>query len=127
VAKPSTQELEVMALYQYVVLTRAVEGRTDEFARWYDDVHLADVVALPGVISAKRYRMVSVGAIGIEAPHWDSLAIYEIDADDPNPVLQSMVKAANTKAMLLSEAMSSVGVQFLVKEVSAKAKTKSTM
>lgn len=113
-----------MALHQYVVLTRAVEGKNAEFERWYDEQHLGDVVALPGVLSAKRFRLVSTGAIGMEAPHWDSLAIYEIDAEDPNAVLQSMVKVANTEKMPLSDAMSGVGLQFLVKQVSSKTKSK---
>jgi hypothetical protein len=111
-----------MALYQYVVVTRAVEGRTQEFERWYDEQHLSDVVALPGVVSAKRYKMVSTSALGMEAPPWDSLAIYEIDAEDPQTVLQSMVKHANTDKMPLSDAMSGVVLQYLVKQVSAQKK-----
>ena len=38
-----------------IVMSDAVEGRDDEYNDWYDRVHLADVLALPGFVAARRY------------------------------------------------------------------------
>ncbi len=38
-----------MAKYNLIALTNPLEGRDDEFNDWYTNVHLADVLKLPGV------------------------------------------------------------------------------
>jgi hypothetical protein len=60
-----------------VVRSRPVSPeREDEFNAWYGGVHLRELLAVPGFVSARRYRRVS----GAEAPEY--LAVYEVDADD---------------------------------------------
>lgn len=44
-------------VYKFVVLTNAVEGRDAEFNDWHSNVHLADVVAIPGILRAERYEL----------------------------------------------------------------------
>ena len=107
-----------MPQFQWVILTRAVDGRVKEFEEWYDGRHLADVTAIPGVVSAVRYKVLGSAAMGMDPPHWDSLAIYNIEADDPAVVIEAIQKAANTAAMPISESLGSVGVQLLVSRVS---------
>ncbi|MFC6564742.1 DUF4286 family protein [Actinoplanes utahensis] len=41
--------------YALLVRTSPFPGREDEFAEWYDGIHLAEVLALPGFVSARRY------------------------------------------------------------------------
>jgi hypothetical protein len=43
--------------YTMVVYTSPVEGREDEYNKWYDEVHLAEFSALPGVVSGRRYQV----------------------------------------------------------------------
>ena len=50
--------------------------RDGEFNDWYDRTHLPELLAVPGFVSARRYRR--VGDDG--APEY--LAVYEIEADD---------------------------------------------
>jgi hypothetical protein len=50
--------------------------REDEFNAWYSGVHLRELLAVPGFVSARRFRRVS----GAEAPEY--LAVYEVEADD---------------------------------------------
>ncbi|MBO0836979.1 MAG: hypothetical protein J2P28_15935 [Actinobacteria bacterium] len=45
----------------------------DAFNDWYDNVHVPEICAVPGFVSARRYKI--PGAPGY-------LAIYEIEADD---------------------------------------------
>ena len=41
---------------QMLVYTNAVEGRDEEFNRWYDEIHLPEVLALPEFTRASRMR-----------------------------------------------------------------------
>ena len=63
-----------MAIFQYIILVSAAPGRLEEFETWYDNEHLRDVVAVPGVKSAKRFRLLnSLSAeYAVEAPPWNS-------------------------------------------------------
>jgi hypothetical protein len=47
-----------------LIVTAEVDSAVEaEWNRWYDDVHLPDALACPGVLSGRRY--VSVGAISV--------------------------------------------------------------
>ena len=61
----------------YVVQARPVTPeREREFNDWYDDTHIPELLAVPGFVSARRYRRVGDGG----GPEY--LAVYEIEADD---------------------------------------------
>jgi len=52
-------------------------AREDEYNKWYSGAHIPDVLAVPGITGARRYKLLS----GDDAePVY--LAIYELDADD---------------------------------------------
>jgi hypothetical protein len=106
-----------MRKFQWVILTRAVDGRVKEFEEWYDNRHIPDVKAIPGIVSAVRYKVLQNAALGSEPPSWDSVAIYNIEADDPQVVIDAITKAANTPAMPITEALSPVVQQLLVSQV----------
>jgi hypothetical protein len=61
----------------YVVRTRPVDGQEDEYHRWYDEVHVPEVLEVPGFLSARRFG----------SADGDFLAIYELEADDLDAVL----------------------------------------
>jgi hypothetical protein len=52
-------------------------AREDEYNDWYDNTHVPEICAVPGFVSARRYKVHGAGS-----PTY--LAIYEIDADDLN-------------------------------------------
>ncbi len=109
-----------MARYEYVILSQAVEGRQEEFERWYDEVHLVDVLKIPGVVSARRCRIVSAQTTNLAAPSWSSLATYEMETDDPGAVKAAISAAARTDAMPLSDALNLDGmVQIIAQPVSS--------
>jgi hypothetical protein len=62
-----------------LVFSNAVEGREDEFNKWYDEVHLKDVVSVGPFKSAKRFG-VSQGS-GLPEHSHRYLAIYEFDGE----------------------------------------------
>ncbi|MDM8010962.1 MAG: hypothetical protein QUV08_08370 [Parasphingorhabdus sp.] len=86
-----------MPRFKMLVLSSPVDGRDDEFNRWYDDVHLPDVFRVPGVVGAERFRMRS-------GDQWKYLAIYELDCDDSAAVEAELMKRAGTADMVMSEA-----------------------
>jgi hypothetical protein len=59
-----------------VVQTGPVSAeREDEYNDWYSGTHLPEVLAVPGFVAARRYKLT-----GTDAPTY--LAVYEIEADD---------------------------------------------
>ena len=99
-----------MARYQYVVLARAVEGREDEYKAWYDTQHLADVQNVPGVLAARRFNVAFQKVYDLDAPQYHSLAIYEIETDDPEGFLANISSLGGTDAMPLTSALNKAGM-----------------
>ncbi len=71
-----------------IVLTNPAEGLEDEYNEWYDNVHLAEVVAVPGFKSARRYKLsphqygnTIYGVAGNPDLKHRYLAVYEIEGD----------------------------------------------
>ncbi|SOJ57292.1 hypothetical protein MSIMFB_04768 [Mycobacterium simulans] len=69
--------------------------RDQEYNTWYDEVHLPELVALDGFVSARRLRPVDD-----EGPY---VALYEIEADDLQSVLQNMLD--NARNLHMSDAL----------------------
>jgi hypothetical protein len=88
----------------WLVFTRPFEGRDEEFNTWYDEVHLPDVVAVPGVRSAQRYELGPERRPAGQEPEHRYLAVYEIDGD-PAKVFPEITRRIETGEMKLSDAL----------------------
>lgn len=88
-----------MGRSKFIVMVNATAGQDAEFNRWYDEEHLGDVCAIPGVVSAERFNLVA----GL--PSFRYLTIYEFDTDDPKAVLAEIGRRSGTPQMLLSPAL----------------------
>ena len=101
----------------FMVFTNAAAGREAAFNEWYDKTHVADVLAVPGVVAAQRYAVARVetpqveGAPSPPPPAHGYLTVYEL-ARDPNEVMADFVDRVTSGAMKLSDAMdfASVGL-----------------
>ena len=91
-----------MDKYVMIVQSRAVPGREEEYARWYDTVHIQDICAVPGVKSGQRYEATpfTVGAPGAPV-----LTIYELECDDPTSVLKEIGRRSADGTMRRSDAL----------------------
>lgn len=69
-----------MTNHLFFALTNPVKGREAEFAEWYDDRHLSEVLTVPGFVTAQRYRLSPSQRVG-ETPPWEYLALYEYSGD----------------------------------------------
>ena len=66
-----------MADHLLVAISNAQPGRDDEYSNWYETIHMQEVLALPGFVSAQRFAPAQ--------PPQDSparyMAVYEIEGD----------------------------------------------
>lgn len=77
----------------YVESYPSSPDREQEYNTWYDEVHLGELVALPGIVGARRLRPVDG-----EGPY---VALYEVESDDLQAVLRSMSSAKLTMSSAL--------------------------
>jgi hypothetical protein len=69
--------------------------RDQDYNTWYDEVHLRELVALDGFVSARRLRPVDG-----DGPY---VALYEIEGDNLQAILDNMV--ANARQLHMSDAL----------------------
>gem|GEM_PF-2167276 len=55
------------------------EDREEEFNTWYNTVHAAQLLTLPGFRKVSRYRASTQLLPGAEKPTYTYLAVYEVD------------------------------------------------
>jgi hypothetical protein len=79
-----------------VVFTNAAPGRDAEFNRWYDEVHVGEVLASGPFLSCQRFQL-SSAQIEAELPH-RYMALYEFEGD-PAVAKEALLKAAGTMHM----------------------------
>jgi hypothetical protein len=83
--------------YTLIVYTNPAEGREDDYNAWYDDVHLPEFSALPGVISGRRFKVV-----GDDKANY--AAIYELSAH-PDEVMAAMNEGVKNGTVHMSDAV----------------------
>ena len=95
-----------MSRYQFVVHSNPAQGREDEFNEWYWNNHYRDILAIPGVVSGRRFT--PAAAQFDNAPRqFQYLAIYELDVDDPQVFIDEMMKRAASGSMSRSTSVAS--------------------
>jgi hypothetical protein len=91
-----------MGKYLLVVPSSALEGQDDAYNHWYDEVHLVDLLAVPGVTSGRRYDSAPTSPNPTPGAY---LAVYELELDDPMTVFQEIGKRAKSGEMKMSTAL----------------------
>lgn len=90
-----------MRRFKMLVFSEPFEGRDEEFNEWYTGRHLDDICALPGFTTAQRLKLHSV-SMGKTLNKY--LAIYDVESDDPDWVIENMFGVRDTEAMPISPA-----------------------
>ena len=76
--------------FLYVVFgTPASPAADGEFNEWYNDQHIPDVLALPGVVSAQRYKVRQLDREAGKPAKFGYMTVYEIEGD-PNEVMDKI-------------------------------------
>ena len=68
--------------YTLIVYSSPADGREDDYNAWYDDIHLPEFSALPGVIAGRRFKVAGDGK-----PQY--AAVYELSSP-PDQVFGAM-------------------------------------
>ena len=97
-----------MRRFKMLVFSEPFAGRDNEFNAWYTNQHLGDLVALPGFTSAQRFTLHSV-SMGTTLNKY--LAIYDVETDDPDGVIEGMFAARDTSAMPMSSGFTPPSIQ----------------
>lgn len=90
-----------MRRFKMLVFSEPFPGREDEFNAWYTGRHLADICALDGFTAAQRFVAHSV-SMGASLNKY--LAIYDVETDDPDWVIENMFAHRDTERMPISPA-----------------------
>ncbi|WER50768.1 hypothetical protein CupriaWKF_30920 [Cupriavidus sp. WKF15] len=96
-----------MAKFTFLVLTNPVPGREDTFNRWYTEQHLADVLRVPGIVSAQRFRRMAQQRISVPQP-WEYMALYDCDAPGPQDVIDGLEARIGTTEMPVTDSLAEV-------------------
>lgn len=80
-------------------------SREDEYNDWYDRTHLPQVCDIPGIVGARRYELAP--SASMPAPDGSSqyVAVYEIEADDPDAVLGEIVARTGDGRIEMSDVL----------------------
>jgi hypothetical protein len=79
--------------------------REDEYNDWYTNTHLGEVCAVPGIVSARRYKVQNAGDPTSDPDRKQYMAVYELDADDLSQAIEGLGKAAADGTMHMSDAL----------------------
>jgi len=88
--------------YTLIVYTDPADGREDEYNNWYDDIHLPEFTALPGVINGRRFKVA-----GDSKPQY--AAVYELSAH-PDEVMAAMNEGIKNGTVHWTDAIDSASV-----------------
>lgn len=91
-----------MGKYKLIVLSGPASGKEDEYNDWYQNTHLADVVAVDGIVKAQRFR--HAADLGGGTGH-KYLAIYDIETDDLEATFAKVGESSESGAMFLSDSL----------------------
>ena len=99
-----------MTAHRLLVFTEPALGREDEYNKWYEEIHLPEVLEVEGFVAAQRFKladaqMEAMGA-GVPARY---LAIYEMEDGDIEAILANLSSGA--LAMNMSEALDVTGAK----------------
>lgn len=92
--------------YLLEISSRGLPGREADYDLWYEETHLDEVLALPGFNACERFERLAPDSRGVT----ELVALYEVEADDPQALLQSLFAA--TPDMKLTDAIDRDSVRF---------------
>ena len=85
-----------------LVQSNAVEGKDEELNRWYDEVHLPEILQIPGFVAGRRYEIAPASPGSTHR----YLAVYEIDGD-PAKALKELGRRLRDGELNQSDAIDS--------------------
>jgi hypothetical protein len=79
--------------------------REDEYHDWYANTHVPDLCDVPGINGARRFTLHSGGFGPADESLPKHLAIYEIESDDLDAVMQEIITRTGDGRIKMSDAI----------------------
>ena len=105
-----------MQRFMLTVFSNPTAGDDDAYNDWYNNTHLKDVLSIPGIEKAQRFRTVDGNGLPGQMTEHSYLATYEILTDDLAGVLAELLRRSNTPEMHISPAIDIENVRLHVSE-----------
>jgi hypothetical protein len=87
-----------MATTLHIVFSKRPDDVSDEeFNKWYD-LHLDEVLEVPGFVAVQRFRLAPVVTDRDTSTPWDYLALWEVDGDPDVAIEEQAKMGLSTKA-----------------------------
>ncbi len=80
--------------HYFVALSNPVAGQEDEYNTWYDAKHVPECLQVAGFKSGQRFKL-SGHLRGAPAQRY--LALYELEGDDPQAILDELDATRDTR------------------------------
>jgi len=84
-----------VAAYIFMALTNAAEGQEAAYGAYLDEVHVPEVLTVPGVAAAQRYELTDEQRMR-PPPPFRFATVYELETDDLAATLTAIRTAAKT-------------------------------
>jgi hypothetical protein len=83
----------------------ASPDQEDEYNDWYDNTHLPDILCVPGVVSARRFKLsrAQIGEPDGSLPEY--VAVYDLDAPDIQALLDRLRTRRDKGEIYFSDAL----------------------
>ena len=83
-----------------LVYTNPVADQEQEFNAWYDDVHVKELLEIPGLLAATRFKVCPLEP-DQPLPH-SYLAVYDVESEG---VMHEIIKRSSSGQLTMSPAM----------------------
>ncbi len=99
-----------MSKYTFVVMSNpTTPAQEAEYNEWYNKIHIADVLNVPGFVAAQRFKLADAQFADGKPAH-RYLALYEIETDDLRGSFAELQKRIGTADMFMTEAIDMKGL-----------------
>ncbi len=102
-----------MKNYRLIVLSKPVQGQEEAFNTWYTNTHIKDLMKVPGVKTAQRFKVRTDLSKNVAIEY---VAEYEIESADITATIGEIRGRLGTDAMPMSDAFDRTTSSFIVIE-----------
>jgi len=103
-----------MSRYILVVESAPTKGADAEYNDWYNNTHLGEVLQIKGFTAAQRFAARGEPVAGKSSHPY--LAIYEMETDDPQGVLDALGAGVRNGSIHMSDAIDTGNVSAVLFE-----------
>src|SRR5271155_1632759 len=105
-----------MARFILMAWSNPSPDRDAEYATWYDETHLPDMLKVPGVVTAQRLRLLRLAPAKTFPQRY--LCLYELEAENEQSA-RNIINVLNAQNLPLSEVLDVSSVALGVYEVAS--------